>query len=431
MRRRVKVLVFLLAVSVIVSISSVAISAIEQAKTDKKAEKQNIYAQLELFGDAVSVIKSEYVDDVDSKKLIYGAMKGMLSSLDDFSQFLEPEDFTEMKVETKGEFGGVGIEITMRDGILTILTPISGTPGEAAGLQPGDKIVKIDGVITKDLKMSDAVKKMRGKPGSSVTLTIWRENNRSVFDVPIKRDIIRVKSVKDAKLIDGKIGYIKLVEFQENSPKELEDALKKLEAEKMDALILDLRYNPGGLLEVAVGVAEKFLKKDSVVVSIKSRNPDLNTVFKSTGTSTHPDYPIVVLVNEGSASASEIVAGAIQDNKRGLIVGKNTFGKASVQTVIPMKDGSALRLTTASYYTPSGNMIRNQGITPDVIAEREDLGAAKDESEDIFEDLDLEAIKPVIPSEKQGQPVTKKARDSQLERAVDIIKAIRVYKAKS
>src|SRR3989338_2106458 len=238
MKRRLKVLFF---IAMLISLSSIATGGYEEIKKEKAARPQeDLYGQVELFADAVSIIRSDYVDEVESKKLIYGALKGMLSSLDDFSSFMEPDEYKEIKLETKGEFGGIGIEISMKDRILTIVAPMAGTPAESAGLKPGDKIVKIDGKITKDISLSDAVKMMRGEPRTVVTLTIWREKDERILDVPIKRDIIKIHSIKKAAILEGRIGYIKLVEFQEKTPRDLEEALKKLEAEGMDSLILDL-----------------------------------------------------------------------------------------------------------------------------------------------------------------------------------------------
>jgi len=414
-------------IAILMLISYVAAGAAEKGVADKAKTKDALYEQVELFADAVSALRQDYVDEVDSKKLIYGAMKGMLSSLDDYSQFMDPDEYKEIQVETKGEFGGVGIEISSREGILTIITPLAGTPAEAAGLKPNDKIVKIDGKVTKNMTLNEAVKLMRGKPGTSVTLTIWRE--KEVFDVPIKRDVIHVRSIKKSELIEDKIGYIKLVEFQENTARDLDDALKKLEAKGMDSLILDLRNNPGGLLDGAIDVSEIFLPKDKVIVSIKAKSPRQAEVFSSSGKTVHPDYPVIVIVNEGSASASEIVAGAIKDNKRGIVIGAKTYGKASVQTVIPMKDGSALRLTTALYLTPSGNLIKDEGITPDVVVERAviEKKKKKDEVEEIFDKLEDESTdKPM--KEKPADKTTVE-KDNQLESAVNLMKAIRIYKA--
>jgi carboxyl-terminal processing protease len=343
---------------------------------------------------------------------------------------MDPDEYDEIRIETKGEFGGVGVEISLKDGILTVVAPIAGTPAEAALIRAGDKIVKIDGKVTKNVSLNDAVKQMRGKPGTMVTLTIWREADQKIFDVPIRRDIIKVRSIKKAELIADRIGYIKLVEFQQNTPRDLDEALKKMEAQGMEALILDLRNNPGGLLDGAVDVGERFLKKDKVIVSIKARNPAESTVFKSSGRFVRADYPIIVIVNEGSASASEIVAGAIKDNKRGIILGSKTFGKASVQTVIPLKDGSALRFTTASYLTPGGKMIKNEGIAPDVVIERESsLAAKKKDDIDIFEKMEEEKAEKAQAPELSGKPVKgkEKEKDNQLEAAVNLMKAIKVY----
>ena len=425
--KNIRIAVFILLLAVL---SSTAVGGYEKGK-DKAKGKDDIYSQLELFADTISLIRSDYVEDVDSKKLIYGALRGMVSSLDDYSQFMDPEEFNEIKVETKGEFGGIGIEISSRDGILTVVTPIVGTPAEAAGVKPGDKIVKIDGVITKNMTLNDSIKKLRGKPGTPVTLTVWREKEDKVLDIPIKRAIIKLHSIKKSELIEDKVGYIRLVEFQENTPRDLEAALKKLESQGMDALILDLRYNPGGLLDGAVDVSERFLAKDKVIVSIKSRNPEENMVFKSSGKFLHPDYPLIILVNEGSASASEIVAGAVQDNKRGIVLGTKTFGKASVQSVIPLKDGSALRITSALYYTPSGKLIKGLGIVPDVMVEIEEMktgkgkGEDKIDAEDIFEKAEMKSQKIVKESDK-GE---KTARDNQLKMAINLIKAMKIYKS--
>lgn len=413
-------------------------------KEDKQEKTESLYEQLELFADTITIIQSEFVDEVDTKKLIYGAMTGMLSSLDSYSQFMDPDTYNEIKVETRGEFGGLGIEISIKDGMLTIITPLDGTPAYEAGLKPGDKIVKIDGEITKDITLIDAVKKLRGKPGTKVTVTILREGAGQLLDFTITRAIIKLESIKKAQILEDKIGYIKLVEFQENTPKDLEDNLKKLEEEKMDALILDLRNNPGGLLDVCIKVADKFIGGNEVIVTTKGRMPSQNLEFRSHEGATHPQYPLVVLVNEGSASASEIVAGAIQDHKRGIILGAKTFGKGSVQTIVPLEDGSALRLTTSRYFTPSGRQINEKGIIPDVIVdlEPEKYKLAK-EKEDVFEALKtpqaLERLKEIIgwPKEKKEEELaqTEKAKekefiyDNQLIRAIDLLKGIKVYQS--
>jgi len=405
--------------------ASIAIGAFDKEKPDRAKSKENLYNQVELFADAISILRSDYVEDVDSKKLIYGAMKGMLSSLDDYSQFMEPEEFNEIKEETKGEFGGVGIEISLKDGILTIITPIAGSPAESAGIKAGDKIVRIEGKTTKNMSLNNAVKQMRGKPGTELKLTIWREKDEKIMEITTKRAIIKIQSIRKAGLLEDKIGYIRLVEFQENTARDLEDALKKLESQGMDALILDLRNNPGGLLEGAIEVAKKFLPKETTIVSIKGRNQNQNMVFKSDGKTTRPGYPLIVIVNEGSASASEIVAGAVQDNKRGLILGTKTFGKASVQTVIPLKDGSALRFTTAYYYTPSGKLIKNEGIMPNAVVEYQEYSRKKKESDaaDVFDKME-DNQRPL----KKEPAAEELKKDNQLEEAVNLLKAIKIYK---
>lgn len=414
--------------------ASIAIGEIEKTAVDKSKSQKNLYSQVELFADAVSVLRNEYVDEIDSKKLIYGAMKGMLGSLDDYSQFMEPDEYDEIKIETKGEFGGVGIEISLKDGILTVITPMVGTPAEAAGVKAGDKIVKINGKVTKNITLNKAVGEMRGNPGSTVVLTVWRDGITNILDIPIKRAIIKIHSIKKAAILEDKTGYIKLIEFQENTPRDLDEAIKKLRGEGMDALILDLRNNPGGLLDGAVDVAERFLSKDKVIVSIKARAQNQSNVFKSSGKAAQIDFPLIVLVNEGSASASEIVAGAIKDNKRGIVVGTKTFGKASVQTVIPLKDGSALRFTTAYYFTPSGKLIKEEGIAPDVVIGRSS-GADKKKGEevDIFEETAVgKSVKTgnEVPSTKAEKSKDAELEaDNQLYTALNLMKAIKIYKS--
>jgi len=421
--KRKRIAFFILAVMLITSLT---MGRSEAPKDTKLPSKEDLYNQVELFSDAISVIRNEYVDEVDSKKAIYGALRGMLSSLDDFSQFMDQDEYKELTSEAKGEFGGIGVEITLKEGIITVITPMAGTPAELAGIKPGDKIVRINGSTTKDMRLSDAVKIMRGEPGTQITLTVWREKEEKVLDISIKRANIKINSIKDAYLIEGKIGYIRLVEFQEKCARNLEAALKALEGEGMDSLILDLRNNPGGLLESAIDISEKFIPKDEIIVSTKSRLPAQNAVYKSKGVLTHPSYPLIVLVNEGSASAAEIVAGAIQDNKRGLILGAKTFGKGSVQTVIPLKDSSALRLTTAHYFTPSGKSISNHGVIPDVAVDLEESESRKKPSSDIFEKMnDGKDAKGEL---KVPRPKEVAGRDNQLQRAIDLMKAIKVYR---
>lgn len=393
-------------------------NAICEKQQNPGDREDNLYSQIELFSDAIALIRSDYVDKIKAKDLIYGALKGMLASLDAHSQFMDPDTYKEIKVETRGEFGGIGIEITLKEGLLTIITPIDDTPGYKAGLKPGDIIVKIEDKSTRGITLIDAVKKLRGKAGTDVIITILRESEKKIFDVTITRGIIHIESIKEAYLIENNIGYVRLSEFQEGTSKDLEAALKKLEKDGMDSLILDLRNNPGGLLNMSAKVADKFIRGGRVIVTTRGRHKRNEKIYNAHDRGTHPDYPIVVLVNKGSASASEIVAGAIQDNKRGIILGTKTFGKGSVQTIVPLKDGSALRLTTAKYFTPSGRAIREEGIVPDVVVEYEERKVKKDN------DRELEVFKKLEKTEKEND----KIYDNQLLRAIDLLKGIKAYK---
>jgi carboxyl-terminal processing protease len=405
-----------LIVIIILSISFLNFS-LRDCLAKESEQKDNFYEEIELFADTLAIIRSEYVDETKMKDLIYGALEGMLSSLDPYSQFMDPDTYNEVKVETEGEFGGLGIEITIKDGMLMIITPLDDTPAYKAGLKAGDRIVKIDDKLTKNITLLEAVKKLRGKPGTEVKLTIMREGEKELLDFTIKRGIIKIKSIKEARILEDNIGYIRIAEFQENTPQDLEKALLDLEKQHMEGLILDLRNNPGGLLDVAVKVVDKFIDKGKVVVTTQGRIKSQNLEFKS-HFSPHPHYPLVVLVNGGSASGSEIVAGAIQDHKRGILLGTKTFGKGSVQTIIPLKDGSALRLTTSKYFTPKGRAIHEKGIIPDVVVELREEKIVKKEKRNIFEDIEKNKLK-----EKKKEIVY----DNQLNRALDLLKGIRAY----
>jgi len=411
MRRGLKVCLF-----IIVGIFLLAAAICGQ----EKVSISDFYKDIELFSDAISLVSADYVEAVTPKKLIYGALKGMLSSLDGYSQFMDPDSFKEMKIDAKGKFGGLGIEISIRDNMLTIISPIDGTPAAKAGLMPGDVIVKIDGELTRNIALYEAVKKLRGKPGSSVKLGIYREKESKLLDVTIVREMINIKSIKDARILEDGIGYVKLVEFQEKSAKELEGELKKLRAQNLEGLILDLRNNPGGLLDASIGVSELFLEKGKLIVSTKGRNPEHNKEFKARRNEAFKDLTLIVLVNEGSASASEIVAGAIKDNERGVVVGVKTFGKGSVQTVVPLKDGSALRMTTAEYFTPAGHSIVKSGVIPDIIVKAETKEVAP-KKKDIFKEIEGEEKKIEEPEEL----------DNQLKAALDIMKALILCKDKT
>ncbi len=397
---------------------------------EKDTGADDLYKELELFSDAVSIIRSDYVEEPKSKDLIYGALKGMLSALDPYSQFMDPDMYNEMKIETEGEFGGIGIVITIEDNLLTIISPIEDTPAYEVGLKPGDKIVKIEKEITRDFTLLEAVKKLRGKPGTKVNITVLREKEKKLLDFAITRSIIKIESIKKSEVIDEKIGYIRLIEFQEKTHLDLEKSLRDLESKSIKGIILDLRNNPGGLLDSAVSVSDKFLEEDKVIVSTKGRVENQNFVFKSKNKNKHLDYPMVVLVNSGSASASEIVAGAIQDHKRGIIMGTKSFGKGSVQTVVPLSDGSAVRVTTSKYFTPNGRSIHGEGIMPDIIVEYKESPKPEEgdnDQIDIFNELtETEQEKELEEKEKEKQ----EQYDNQIMSAVDVLKGIIIYNKK-
>lgn len=358
-----------------------------------KSSEEDIYHQIEIFSDALTAIQHDYVETVTSKDMIYGALKGMLSALDPYSQFMDPDTFNELQVETEGEFGGLGIEITIRDNLLTIITPLDGTPADKAGLKAQDRIVRIEDTITRDMTLSEAVKLLRGKPGTDVKLTIMRKSEESFKEITVTRDIIKIKAVRKAEILKDNIGYIKLTDFSEKTKNDLDLALAKLAKSGMDSLIFDLRNNPGGLLISSVETVSEFLPTGKLVVYTKGREQNQNIEYRATGKTKFKDIPLIVMINGGSASASEIVAGAIQDHKRGIILGTKSFGKGSVQTVIPMRDGSALRLTTAKYYTPLGRTINEIGIVPDVSVDEElprEIKQAKKEN-DVFDKIEDES----------------------------------------
>ena len=333
-------------------------------------EMEKTYKNLEVFSNILSIVQQHYVDEIDSQEAIEGAIKGMLTNLDPHSSFMKPDDFKELQVETKGSFSGIGIEITLKDNILTVVSPIEGTPADNMGIKAGDKIIKIGEEPTKDMSLMEAVKKLRGPKGSEITISIHREGWTDLQDFTIVRDVIPIHSVRSRVLEPG-YGYVRITNFQRKTDKDLKNALDELNAEgQLNGLVMDLRNNPGGLLDVSAKVADLFLD-EGVIVYTKGRFKDQNMELKAHGGGPDYDFPIVILVNGGTASASEIVAGALQDYKRALVLGTQTFGKGSVQTIIPMADGAGLRLTTARYYTPKGNSIQATGITPDVVVNTE------------------------------------------------------------
>ncbi|HEY6838297.1 MAG TPA: S41 family peptidase [Geobacteraceae bacterium] len=375
---------------------------------------------LKMLKEVMTLVKKNYVEPVDDKKLVESAINGMLSSLDPHSAYMPPEPFKEMNIQIAGAFGGVGIELSMKDDRLTVVSPIQDTPAFRAGIRSGDHIARIDDKWTKGMKIEQAVKLMRGKEGTKVTLTIFREGIAKPFVFPLTRATIHLTSVQYRTLEPG-YGYIKILQFQERSADDFTKALQTLKDQNkgsLKGLIVDLRYNPGGLVDVAVRIAGQFVgegfRSDGTIVSTKGRERSANrTLYASVGEK-EPHYPMVVLINGGSASASEILAGALQDQKRAVIMGTQSFGKGSVQSILPLKGGAGLKLTTARYYTPSGRSIQAKGITPDIIVGRVDLAAAKKQAELPVHEKDLvnhitdgTGVKDTKPEEKQAEPEKK------------------------
>jgi carboxyl-terminal processing protease len=418
------------------------------------------YEDLEAFTNVLSIVQKNYVDQVDTKKLIEGAINGMLVSLDPHSAYLTPELYKELQVETKGSFGGLGIEITNRNGMLTVVAPIEDTPAARAGVKPQDVILKIDGEFTKDMSLVEAVKKMRGPKGTKVKLTIKRDNPSQLFDVSLTREVIKIQSVK-WKLLEPGYGYIRVTQFQERTDDDVTKALRDIEKQSggtIQGIVLDLRNNPGGLLTQAVKVSDLFLDSGMIVYT-DGRLENQKQKYFAHKASTWSDFPMVVLVNGGSASASEIVAGALQDHKRALVLGITTFGKGSVQTILPLDDTTALRLTTARYFTPNGRSIQATGIEPDIVMDQGAQVAKADKNLSIreadlprhFEHPDASKPKPADarpeddeepvpgatpePGTEPGQaPVPDNIRegevgaDPQLDRAIELLKSWQVFK---
>jgi len=412
------------------SLTTLAVSQIDQKVKD------DLYSQIELFSYTLTTIQADYVEELAPKDLIYGSLKGMLATLDPHSQFLNPDEYKELKTETEGKFGGLGIEISIRDGLLTIITPLDGTPAWEAGIKAGDRIVKIEDELTRDITLADAVKKLRGKPKTDVTITILRESESKILEFTITREIIHIEDVKHVQILTDNIGYIRLTEFREDSARAFRNALNDLKKQGAAGLILDLRNNPGGLLNVAIKITEEFVPSGEVIVSTKGRRRSQNTVTKSTNRRHLIDWPMVVLINEGSASGSEILAGALKDNNRAIILGEKSFGKGSVQSVIPLPDGSGLRLTTSKYFTPAGTSIHGTGIEPDIqIAFAAPSKEPEDEKgkkiEEIFNDVELKDSK-----DKEKFQMSKKEleireillNDNQVQSAISVLKGIRVFK---
>ena len=345
---------------------SISTPGIIRAETDNQQQETQVYQDLETFANVLNLLEQHYVEKISSHDVITSGINGMLSSLDPHSSYMPPEQYKELQEETKGSFSGIGIEITIRDGVLTVVSPIEGTPAYNQGLKAGDQLIKINGQFTKDMTLMDAVKQLRGPRGETVKITIHRKGLQDLQDIMLVRDVIPLHSVKSLALEKGLL-YVRVTNFQSTTTRDFRTALQKaLKKEAIKGLILDLRGNPGGLLDQAVKIADIFIDK-GVIVSTRGRDPELDMVFEAHPTTKRYKFPMIVLVNGGSASASEIVAGALQDHNRAIIVGTKTFGKGSVQTIIPLPNGAGLRMTTARYYTPSGQSIQATGISPDLV----------------------------------------------------------------
>ena len=395
------------------------------------AAKDDPYENYRLLSDVLEKVRGEYVDGekLTYQELIHGALKGMLSTLDPHSEFMDKAKFEELKKDTQGEFGGVGVVVSLsKEKQLTVVSPMEDTPGFRAGILSGDRIIKIDGRSTEKFGLEDAVKKLRGEPGTEVTLSILRPSSGQIKEHKLTRAVIKVDTIKDLSgkrefpLGEHNIGYIRITQFGEKTSDDLEKALKKLESQGMQALILDLRSNPGGLLDQAGQVCEKFLPRGQLVVSTEGRGSAQRTTLNARGRSKHPNLPTVVLVNGGSASASEIVAGCLQDLQpitKAIVVGEQTFGKGSVQSILPLPDGSALRLTTAKYYTPSHKVIHERGITPDII-----VPMTEEQETDLFRKRVPGGLESLDETERAR---VEKATDPQLERSIDVLKGVLLY----
>ncbi len=400
--------------------------------SEEKKSSEGLYQEIDLFTKVLTHVQNDYVEQFPDKKLIYGAIQGMLATLDPHSAFLPPEVYDELRVDTEGWFGGVGIEVTVKENILTVVSPLEGTPAQKGGIREGDKILKIDNSPTDEMTLSDAVRKMRGRKGSKITLTLQRAGVKEPFSVTLTRDIVRVRSAR-SELLEGVYGYVRITSFQSGTHKELLKELRSLEKKvgedkSLGGLILDLRNNPGGLLEEALEITDTFLK-EGLILSTMSRNQEVDK-REAHNNGNEPDYPVIVLINGGSASASEIVAGALQDHGRGVILGTQSFGKGSVQTIFEIGRGAALKLTVARYYTPSGRSIQVEGIKPDVIVATPESAKAITLEKGVVREKDLRGH---LKQEKKGVPGIKgegpetAEEDFQKQAALNYLKSWAVF----
>ncbi len=416
------------------------------------AVAKETYENIEIFTNVLALVQKNYVDPVSTKQLIDGAITGMLAALDPHSAYLPPDLYKELQVDTRGSFGGLGIEITTRNNVLTVVSPIEDTPAYRAGIKPGDQIIKIQDEFTKDMPLVEAVKKMRGPKGTKIHLTLRREGVSNLIEHTLTREVIKIQSVK-SRMLDKGYGYVRITQFQERTDDDLQRALSDLEHQNgapISGLVLDLRNNPGGLLTQAVKVSDEFVDS-GLVVYTDGRLESQKQKYFAHKAGSHTEFPMVVLVNGGSASASEIVAGCLQDHKRALVLGTQTFGKGSVQTILPLDESAAIRLTTARYYTPNGRSIQATGITPDVVVDNNPITPAKAEGgapggfpaireENLprhFEHENkgapggngtggkpLEEEPEQVPSVHEGEL----GKDPQLDRALELLKSWNVFK---
>tara|TARA_B110000046_G_scaffold57652_1_gene64516 strand:- start:1028 stop:2386 length:1359 start_codon:yes stop_codon:yes gene_type:complete len=406
--------------------------------SEAQSNRQETYKQLNLFGDVFQRVQEQYVEEVTDKELIESAISGMLQSLDPHSSYLSAESYKDMQVKTKGTFGGLGIEITMEDGVVKVVSPIDETPAALAGMQSGDLIIGINGESIRGLSINDAVSQLRGPIGSNVTITVVR-NKQEPFELVIKRDIIKIRSVRHN--IINNVGYIRLTTFSETTTEGMKSSIKKIQGElgkNFQGLILDLRNNPGGLLNQSISVSDSFLDRGEIVSTKGRKNGDASRVFAKKGDVIN-GKPLVVLINSGSASASEIVAGALKDHSRAIIIGTRSFGKGSVQSIIPLPGNGAMRLTTARYYTPSGVSIQAKGIEPDIQVEAGVTNIKEKDTkirreENLRGALDKKKPKANGDLKNKEEPLTKVEKlmqDNQVSRAVDLIRGINLYSKKA
>jgi carboxyl-terminal processing protease len=400
-------------------------SVFAQEAEPQKSEEDNGYVQISIFAKALELIRQDYVDENKTSyhDLINAAMKGMLSSLDPHSQFMDPDDFRDMQDDTRSRFNGLGIEVSMKNGLPTVITAMEDTPAAKAGILSGDQILRINGISTERMDLQDAINVLRGPAGAKITLTLLRPSTKEIKEYTLQRAEIKIQSVKGARLLDPelsgpfKIGYIRLVQFNEPTADELSKALDELQKQGMQALVLDLRNNPGGLLNSAVDVCAQFLPPNTKVVSTQGRVASQQHEYSTSGVKKErPNFPIVVLINEGSASGAEIVAGALKDLHRAVLVGETTFGKGSVQNVMQLPDGSAVRFTTAKYYTPSKQVIQGNGVTPNIR-----VGMTAEQERSLFALRNAGTMKP------EDEKSVIKARDPQMLRAIDALKGVMIY----